>query len=123
MNYFMKYVAFLVLIVVFSRFRTAVENRAATTISAVTRTYQNEAKTKAFEVLKNKCNSCHATKKRTDIFTLNNIDSLAPNIYEQVFLKRKMPKGKKTKLTPNESMALKNWLTTVLEDSKTKKSR
>lgn len=64
----------------------------------------------AFIALKTKCNVCHATKKRTDIFSLENMDSLAPDIWKQVFVKKKMPKGNKIKLTEVESKALRDWI-------------
>ena len=71
---------------------------------------QANAKTEAFKVLQTKCNACHSTKKRTDIFTLENMDSLAIDINKQVFIKQKMPKGKKVKLTEEEMLKLKSWL-------------
>ncbi|WP_396638267.1 hypothetical protein [Maribacter sp. R77961] len=73
-------------------------------------------KGKAFEVLQTKCNVCHATKKRVDIFTFENMDSLAYEINKQVFIKKKMPKGKKIKLTSTE----KNDLTLWIEQTKNK---
>lgn len=75
---------------------------------------QINIKTEAYTVLINKCNVCHATKKRTDIFTIENMDSLAFDIHKQVFIKKKMPKGKKVKLTDEEIQSLKNWLDTIL---------
>lgn len=60
--------------------------------------FQDDIKSQAFNVVKTKCNSCHATKKRTDIFTAENMDSLAADIWKQVFVKKKMPKGKKVNL-------------------------
>jgi len=53
---------------------------------------------------------CHATKKHTDIFTLKNMNSLAIEINRQVFVKRKIPKGRKTKLTEEEEeLQLEVW--------------
>lgn len=75
---------------------------------------QTDIKTEAYTVLINKCNICHATKKRTDIFTIENMDSLAVDIHKQVFIKKKMPKGKKVKLTDEEIQSLKNWLESTL---------
>ncbi len=77
-------------------------------------TPQESAKTKAFSVLIAKCNVCHATKKKQDIFTLENMDSLAIAINKQVFIKGKMPKGKKNKLSHEESQDLQKWLNTIL---------
>ena len=78
--------------------------------------YQTSPKTEAFAILRDKCNVCHATKRRTDIFTLENMDSLAQQIHEQVFIKEKMPKGRKVKLTEDELSSLKKWLKPIFED-------
>lgn len=76
---------------------------------------QENRKSAAFKILTTKCNVCHATKKRTDVFTLQNMDSLAADINKQVFIKKKMPKGRKVKLTNEESTALKAWINTLLQ--------
>ncbi|MGI9551186.1 MAG: hypothetical protein ACR2MT_08305 [Aurantibacter sp.] len=77
---------------------------------------QEGLKEQAFSVLRDKCNVCHATKKKTDIFTPENMDSLAPDIHKQVFVKRKMPKGRKVKLTEEEAQHLKVWLDDALSE-------
>ena len=77
--------------------------------------FQQNIKSQGFIVLRDKCNVCHATKKRTEIFTLENMDSLAKEIHMQVFIKKKMPKGRKVKLTDEECQLLQNWLSTVIE--------
>jgi len=74
---------------------------------------QEEIKQKAFKVLVNKCNSCHATKRNRKIFTLENMGSLSEDINTQVFVKEKMPKGKKNELTTDEKELLKRWLSTL----------
>jgi len=79
---------------------------------------QKSPKAEAFNVLRNKCNACHATKKRTEVFTFENMDSLARPIHEQVFIKKKMPKGRKVKLTEDELSSLEKWLTIILQDIK-----
>jgi uncharacterized membrane protein len=87
--------------------------------TAVSRYYysdQEDLKANAFKVLTTQCNVCHATKKRQDIFTFGNMDSLASDINKQVFLKKKMPKGRKNKLSEQETLALKNWLSLVLSE-------
>ena len=76
---------------------------------------QENRKSAAFKVLTTKCNVCHATKKRTEVFTLQNMDSLVSDIDKQVFIKKKMPKGRKVKLTNEESTALKAWINTLLQ--------
>ncbi len=73
-------------------------------------TQQELVKEKAFEVLKQKCNTCHATRKRVSIFTFENMDSLSTSIKEQVFNKQKMPKGRKNALSEREKEQLKHWL-------------
>ncbi|WP_413979961.1 hypothetical protein [Maribacter sp. 2307UL18-2] len=75
---------------------------------------QEQIKSQAFTVLRTKCNVCHATKKRTDIFTISNMDSLAADIQKQVFVKKKMPKGRKIKLTEKETQNLRHWLDATL---------
>ena len=75
---------------------------------------QASSQDQAFEVLKIKCNVCHATKKKTDIFTKANMDYFAADIHKQVFVKQKMPKGRKVKLTDAEMRTLEHWLETTL---------
>lgn len=75
---------------------------------------QDTPKINAFKVLVAKCNVCHATKKKQDVFTIENMESLAVVINKQVFIKGKMPKGKKNKLSLEESQAIQEWLNTVL---------
>lgn len=83
-------------------------------INSYTYSNQEDLKANAFKVLTAQCNVCHATKKRQDIFTFGNMESLASDINKQVFLKKKMPKGRKNKLSEQEILALKNWLNSVL---------
>jgi len=68
------------------------------------------AKGEAYTVLNNKCNSCHKKKNRKRIFTLNNMDKMSKDIYKQVFIKKRMPKGKAAKLTQEEYRALLTWI-------------
>lgn len=70
-------------------------------------------KTMAFEILTNKCNICHVNRNRKKIFTLENMDLLGSEIHTQVFVKRRMPKGKKITLTDADTTILKNWLETL----------
>ncbi|HEA22576.1 hypothetical protein LCGC14_2430760 [marine sediment metagenome] len=87
---------------------------------------QEDLKEKAFEILRIKCNTCHAIKRKPQVFTKLNMDTLASEIYEQVFIKKKMPKGRKVKLSANETVILENWIETVLKSKKPsgiKKSR
>lgn len=71
---------------------------------------QTSLKQKAFVVLRDKYNVCHVSKKRLALFTLANMDSLQLEINNQVFIKRKMPKGKRNMLSISEEKDLLNWL-------------
>lgn len=71
---------------------------------------QEIIKTNAFTVLKNRCNTCHATKRKLYIFTWDNMDSLRNEINNQVFITNKMPKGKKNQLTEDEELQLESWI-------------
>jgi len=71
-----------------------------------------DARLAALEILKNKCNGCHARQNPSKVFTAVNMNSLAPKIYEQVFTKKRMPRGKQSRLTEEEYNTLKNWLIT-----------
>lgn len=73
----------------------------------------NTEKEVAFNILKTKCNSCHTKKKNRITFTLGNMNSLAPEIESQVFIKKKMPKGRKNQLTLLEEDKLRNWIRTL----------
>ena len=53
------------------------------------------SKDKAFAILENKCNLCHKTRNKRKLFTKLNMDNWAEDVYKQVFIKKRMPKGKK----------------------------
>ncbi len=72
---------------------------------------------KAFEVLENKCNECHRLKKPDFVFTKTNMNAFAPFIYTQVFVKKKMPKGKDYPLSTADKTALTIWLESLLKES------
>ena len=65
--------------------------------------------TAVFQILKTKCNECHQRKKAV-IFTPGNMDTHASDIYKQVFVKKRMPKGKEVVLTEKEYQILNDWL-------------
>ena len=48
----------------------------------------------ALKVLTEKCNVCHRRQNPRKVFTESNMDGLAPAIYKQVFVKKRMPRGK-----------------------------
>lgn len=67
----------------------------------------------AFSVLNTKCNFCHEEKRNRTIFTLENMNTLTKTIEYQVFTTRKMPKGRKNKLSSSEEEKLKNWMNSL----------
>lgn len=75
----------------------------------------SDKKTEAFKILNTKCNACHLTKNPGRIFTLENMNSFAPEIHKQVFVRKRMPKGKNYKLSGEELLVLKNWVNEVSE--------
>ncbi|MBO9730228.1 MAG: hypothetical protein J7623_16430 [Chitinophaga sp.] len=83
-------------------------NHAATGPGNITKLQQT-----ALSVLTQKCNVCHRTNNPGKVFTADNMESLAPKIYKQVFVKRRMPKGRDIKLTVEEEQQLRDWLDTV----------
>ncbi|MBL4658023.1 MAG: hypothetical protein JKX73_08495 [Flavobacteriales bacterium] len=68
---------------------------------------------KAFQILVNKCNVCHKFWNPNVLFTQGNISDFAPKIHEQVFIKKRMPMGKKRRLTQTEYSTLEQWLLTL----------
>lgn len=68
---------------------------------------------KAFQILDNKCNVCHRRRNKRRIFTKENMDSYANDIYKQVFVKKRMPKGRKIKLSSNEYQELLTWISST----------
>ncbi len=72
--------------------------------------HQNTVKEDAFNILRMKCNVCHVKKHKRKIFTRNNMSGFAPQINTQVFIKKRMPKGKDIKLTEKQYQLLSTWL-------------
>lgn len=71
---------------------------------------QSVIKQNAFIVLNMKCNVCHRSKNPRKVFTTTNMEKYAQKIYKQVFVKKRMPKGNKIKLSSKDLSALKDWL-------------
>ncbi|WP_461443062.1 hypothetical protein [Maribacter sp.] len=71
----------------------------------------------AFKILTNKCNVCHVRRNRKRIFTQENMSPWADDVYKQVFLKKRMPKGNKIKLTNQEYQELLTWITSTKNQS------
>lgn len=78
--------------------------------STVVVAQSTENQIQAFKVLEKKCNTCHQTDKPKQVYTLDNMNSLAKKINKQVFIKKRMPKGDDIKLTEEEYEQLKSWL-------------
>ncbi len=72
-----------------------------------------DSKVKAFQILENKCNVCHRKRNKRRVFSLENMNPWANDIYKQVFIKKRMPKGKKIKLTSNEYQDLLTWISST----------
>ncbi len=67
----------------------------------------------AFKILDNKCNVCHRKRNKRRIFTKENMHTWSNDIYKQVFVKKRMPKGKNIKLSSNEYQKLLTWISTT----------
>ncbi|WP_405398143.1 hypothetical protein [Maribacter sp. Asnod2-G09] len=73
----------------------------------------NTTKQDAYSVLNTKCNFCHSVKKNRTVFSLENMDNLAKAIEYQVFIKKKMPKGRKNNLSSLEKEKLLKWISSL----------
>ncbi len=71
---------------------------------------ESELKKQAYDLLKAKCNVCHRKQNPFKIFSLRNMNKHAPKIYQQVFIKKSMPKGDTIQLTEEEYQVLNSWL-------------
>lgn len=76
-------------------------------------TVMDSAKVKAYRILDTKYNICHNWRNQIRVFTLENMNPWAGDIYKQVFIKKRMPKGKKIKLTNKEYHNLLRWITST----------
>ena len=71
---------------------------------------QNPSRQKYLAILEMKCNPCHKEKQRSVVFTDQNMAEYANQIKMQVLVKKRMPKGRKYNLTPEEFQIIENWL-------------
>lgn len=80
----------------------------------------DSVKDRALTILQGKCNVCHERQNPGKVFTGSNMETHAPKIYKQVFVKQRMPRGNAIKLTPEEKDMLLRWLETqgVVVDKK-----
>ncbi len=74
---------------------------------------EDPVKEKAFGILSNKCNVCHERRNRRRVFTENNMNNWSNDVYKQVFIKKRMPKGKKIKLNSEEYQDLLTWISSL----------
>jgi exopolysaccharide biosynthesis predicted pyruvyltransferase EpsI len=79
-------------------------------------TENEELKIAAFEVLDTHCNSCHIEKNPKKVFSLDNMNGFAKNINRQVFVFKRMPKGKERRedISAEEMRTLKKWVNETL---------
>ena len=75
-------------------------------------------KLNAFSVLQNKCNVCHSERNRDAVFTFANMNTWSGKINEQVFIKKRMPKGNTIVLTDADKIHLRKWLQSIAKTSK-----
>ena len=71
-----------------------------------------DLKAEALAILETKCNTCHRKQNPFMVFNQKNMVKRAPRIYKAVFVDRRMPKGDKVRLSEEEAVTLKNWLST-----------
>ena len=65
---------------------------------------------RALNVLTTKCNVCHQIRNPKRVFTADNMNRYAKSIHRQVFVWKRMPKGKDITLTSDDREALTVWL-------------
>lgn len=82
-------------------------------LASVSPCKEDPVKEKAFKILTNKCNVCHNRRNKRKIFTEDNMNSWSQDVYKQVFIKKRMPKGKKIKLTGKEYQDLLTWVSSL----------
>lgn len=77
----------------------------------------NAYKVAAFEILDRHCNTCYVHENPRRVFTLDNMEDSARKIRRQVFVFKRMPKGKasRDKITETEMKTLKNWINDTLK--------
>lgn len=69
-----------------------------------------DSNAEAYQILYHKCNACHRKRNKSHVFTTENMNNWANDIYKQVFIYKRMPKGKNIKLTSQEYQDLLTWI-------------
>ncbi len=82
-------------------------------IAIVNNLKETSFKDKAFSILETKCNLCHKTRNKRILFTKLNMGNWAEDVYKQVFIKKRMPKGKTIKLSNDDYQQLLTWITSL----------
>lgn len=90
-------------------FQTAFSKEPLGTVISNLSPFEDKLKREALEVLNTRCNSCHRKQNPFMIFTMKNMDRRINKINEQVFIKKRMPKGD-NELSTEERVRLKNWI-------------
>jgi len=65
------------------------------------------------KILQAKCNRCHQAQNPSKVFTEENMNGYAKNIYRQVFRWKRMPKGDNIRLTEEEKTILNHWINSI----------
>ncbi len=65
------------------------------------------------QVLETKCNYCHRVANPYRVFNRKNMDINAADIYQQVFVKKRMPMGDGNPLSEQEQTMIKSWVSAV----------
>ncbi len=96
---------------------TSMGSAMSTTVTNYIESAQSlSPKTKAYNILENKCNVCHRKQNPFMVFTMKNMDKRAKKIYKNVFELQRMPKGDDIKLSVQERESLKNWIQSLKID-------
>lgn len=72
-----------------------------------------ELKDKAFEILETSCNYCHDKRNPSKVFSAENMSTYSNDIYVQVFVKKRMPKGRNNSLSPDDQKVLLRWISSL----------
>ena len=70
-------------------------------------------KISAFRILQSSCNVCHTQRNRNAVFTFDNMNAWSGEIHEQVFVKKRMPKGTAIVLSQAEKATLTKWINSI----------
>lgn len=86
-------------------------------VETLTTVKKDSNKQRALSILTNKCNVCHRKRNKRRVFTAENMNDWANDIYTQVFVKKRMPRGRKIKLNSQEYQELLTWISSTKKSS------